>query len=78
MRLGTLSFGVARRSSAVICSSLAREGARVTLAALEAGAVEIIEKPDLSTRQFFDEAEDSRFAAEAEESFHVGLRLPGY
>ncbi len=40
----------------VICSSLAREGARVTLAALEAGAVEIIEKPDLSTRQFFDEA----------------------
>ena len=38
----------------VICSSLAREGARVTLAALEAGAVEIIEKPDLSTRQFFD------------------------
>ncbi|MFZ5896187.1 MAG: protein-glutamate methylesterase/protein-glutamine glutaminase [Myxococcota bacterium] len=40
----------------VICSSLAREGASVTLAALEAGAVEIITKPDLSTREFFNEA----------------------
>ncbi|MGC4093303.1 MAG: chemotaxis response regulator protein-glutamate methylesterase [Polyangiaceae bacterium] len=40
----------------VICSSLAREGASVTLAALEAGAVEIILKPDLSTRDFFEQA----------------------
>jgi len=41
----------------VICSSLAHEGARVTLAALEAGAIEIIKKPDLSTRAFFEEAQ---------------------
>jgi two-component system chemotaxis response regulator CheB len=37
----------------VICSSLARAGAHVTLAALDAGAVDIILKPDLSTRAFF-------------------------
>lgn len=40
----------------VICSSLAHEGAHITLAALEAGAVDIITKPDISTREFFDEA----------------------
>jgi two-component system chemotaxis response regulator CheB len=41
----------------VICSSLAEEGAQSTLRALEYGAVEIITKPKLGTRQFF---EDSR------------------
>lgn len=40
----------------VICSSLAHEGAQITLAALEAGAVDIITKPDISTREFFEEA----------------------
>jgi two-component system, chemotaxis family, protein-glutamate methylesterase/glutaminase len=40
----------------VICSSLAHEGAQITFAALEAGAVDIITKPDISTREFFDEA----------------------
>jgi two-component system, chemotaxis family, protein-glutamate methylesterase/glutaminase len=41
----------------VICSSLAEEGALSTLRALEYGAVEIITKPKLGTRQFL---EDSR------------------
>ncbi len=41
----------------VICSSLAEEGAQSTLRALEYGAVEIITKPRLGTRQFL---EDSR------------------
>ncbi len=41
----------------VICSSLAEEGALSTLKALEYGAVEIIAKPRLGTRQFL---EDSR------------------
>jgi two-component system chemotaxis response regulator CheB len=41
----------------VICSSLAEEGAQSTFKALEYGAVEIITKPRLGTRQFL---EDSR------------------
>jgi len=41
----------------VICSSLADQGAQSTLKALEYGAVEIIAKPRLGTRQFL---EDSR------------------
>jgi two-component system chemotaxis response regulator CheB len=41
----------------VICSSLAEEGAQSTLRALEYGAVEIITKPRLGTKQFL---EDSR------------------
>jgi two-component system, chemotaxis family, protein-glutamate methylesterase/glutaminase len=40
----------------VICSSLAGEGSETTLKALEYGAVEIINKPRLDTRRFFDEA----------------------
>lgn len=40
----------------VICSSLAREGGDTTLQALDAGAVEIITKPVLGTREFLEEA----------------------
>jgi two-component system, chemotaxis family, protein-glutamate methylesterase/glutaminase len=40
----------------VICSSLAEEGALSTLKALEYGAVDIITKPKLGTRQFFEES----------------------
>ena len=40
----------------VICSSLAEEGAQSTLKALEFGAVEIITKPRLGTRQFLEES----------------------
>jgi two-component system chemotaxis response regulator CheB len=43
----------------VICSSLADEGAQSTLRALEYGAVDIITKPRLGTRQYL---EDSRAA----------------
>ena len=43
----------------VICSSLAEEGAQSTLRALEYGAVEIVTKPKLGTKQFL---EDSRVA----------------
>lgn len=41
----------------VICSSLAEEGAQSSLKALEYGAVEVIAKPKLGTKQFL---EDSR------------------
>jgi len=40
----------------VICSSLAEEGALSTLRALEYGAVEIVTKPRLGTRQFLEES----------------------
>src|SRR5579872_5752211 len=40
----------------VICSSLAEEGAQSTLKALEYGAVEIIAKPRLGSKQFLEES----------------------
>jgi len=40
----------------VICSSLAEEHCDSTLRAIELGAVEIIQKPKLGTRQFLEEA----------------------
>ncbi len=40
----------------VICSSLTEKGSRTTLKALEYGAVEIIEKPKLGTKRFFEES----------------------
>jgi two-component system chemotaxis response regulator CheB len=40
----------------VICSTLAEEGARSTLRALEYGAVDIVAKPRLGTRQFLEES----------------------
>lgn len=40
----------------VVCSSLTEEGAETTLKALEYGAVEIILKPRLGTKQFLNEA----------------------
>jgi CheY-like chemotaxis protein len=40
----------------VICSSLADEGAQSTLRALEYGAIDIITKPRLGTKQFLEEA----------------------
>ena len=41
----------------VICSSLAEEGCETTLRALEYGAVDIIQKPKLGTKQFLEEAQ---------------------
>jgi len=40
----------------VICSSLAEEGAQSTFQALEYGAVEIVTKPRLATKQFLQES----------------------
>ncbi len=40
----------------VICSSLAEEGAASTLKALEYGAVDIIAKPRLGSKQFLEES----------------------
>ena len=40
----------------VICSSLAEEGAQSTLKALEYGAVDIIAKPRLGSKQFLEES----------------------
>lgn len=39
----------------VICSSIAEAGSATALAALEAGAVEIIEKPGVGKREFFND-----------------------
>jgi two-component system chemotaxis response regulator CheB len=41
----------------VICSSLAEEGAQSTFRALEYGAVEIITKPRMGTKQFLEDSE---------------------
>jgi two-component system, chemotaxis family, protein-glutamate methylesterase/glutaminase len=41
----------------VICSSLADEGARSTLQALECGAVDVITKPRLGTKQFLEDSQ---------------------
>ncbi|RPJ79297.1 MAG: chemotaxis response regulator protein-glutamate methylesterase, partial [Deltaproteobacteria bacterium] len=41
----------------VICSSLAEELSQTTLKALEFGAVEIIQKPKLGTKKFFEESQ---------------------
>ena len=40
----------------VICSSLTERGSQTALAALEKGAVEIITKPQLETKKFFEES----------------------
>jgi two-component system chemotaxis response regulator CheB len=40
----------------VICSSLTKEGAETTMRALEYGAVEIVQKPRLGTKQFLEES----------------------
>lgn len=40
----------------VICSTLTEQGSETLLRALEYGAVEIIQKPKLGTRQFFEES----------------------
>jgi len=41
----------------IICSSLAEEGAQTTLRALEYGAVDIITKPKMGSRQFIEESQ---------------------
>ena len=46
----------------VICSSLAEEGAQSTLRALEYGAVDIITKPRLETKQFLEESRITIYA----------------
>lgn len=40
----------------IICSTLAAQGGQTALSALESGAVEVIEKPKLGTRKFFEES----------------------
>jgi two-component system, chemotaxis family, protein-glutamate methylesterase/glutaminase len=64
----------------VICSSLAEEGAQSALKALEYGAVEIIAKPRLGSKQFLKESrelicEAVRAAAAAHVSVHRASRI---
>lgn len=40
----------------IICSTLATHGSQAALSALESGAVEVIEKPNLGTKKFFEES----------------------
>lgn len=40
----------------VVCSTLTEQGSEIGLAALEAGAVEVITKPKLGTKEFFEES----------------------
>jgi two-component system chemotaxis response regulator CheB len=61
----------------VICSSLAEEGAQSALKALEYGAVEIIAKPRLGTKQFLEESQALICeAVKAAASAHVSVRRP--
>jgi len=56
----------------VICSSLAEEGAQSTFRALEYGAVEIVTKPRIGTKQFL---EDSRITLCESVKAAAGARL---
>ncbi len=63
----------------VICSSLTERGSETAFAALEKGAVEIITKPKMGTKQFFDESavhicDVVKSAARAKR--HDGVRPP--
>jgi two-component system chemotaxis response regulator CheB len=59
----------------VICSSLAEEGALSTLRALEYGAVDIITKPRLGSRQFLEESRQTLCeAVKAAASAHLRPR----
>lgn len=40
----------------IICSSLGSQGGQIALSALDNGAVEVIEKPNLGTKKFFEES----------------------
>ena len=40
----------------IICSTLATQGSQTALSALENGAVEVIERPNLGTKKFFEES----------------------
>ena len=61
----------------VVCSSLVGEGTETLLAALDAGAVDLIQKPAVGTRKFLEEAaiqiQDKVIAAA---SARVGVRMP--
>lgn len=43
----------------VLCSGAAEAGSRVALEALDAGAVEVMAKPRMGTRQYFEESRDT-------------------
>jgi len=59
----------------VICSSLAEEGAQSTLRALEYGAVDIITKPRLGSKQFLEESRQTLCGAvKAAASAHLRPR----
>ena len=52
-----------RPTPVVICSSLAEEGAEISMAALAAGAVSIITKPKLGLKQFLEDASEDLVSA---------------
>ena len=52
-----------RPTPVVICSSLAEKGAATTMQALEAGAVEIITKPQIGLKRFLEEASNDLVTA---------------
>ena len=61
----------------VICSSLAGEGAESALKALEYGAVEIIAKPRIGSKQFLQESRETICdAVKAAASAHVRVHRP--
>lgn len=61
----------------VICSSLARAGSAMEIAALEAGAIDVIAKPELGAKAFFEEsAVRVCDTVKAAASARVGKRVP--
>jgi two-component system chemotaxis response regulator CheB len=62
----------------IICSSLVESGAETTLKALEHGAVDILLKPKMGTKQFLEESRTRLVdAVKAAARVRFGLRPPG-
>jgi two-component system, chemotaxis family, protein-glutamate methylesterase/glutaminase len=59
----------------VVCSSLAQDGAETTLRALEYGAVEVVAKPGVGTKEFLEESRD-RLRAVVHAASRAHVRRP--
>ena len=60
----------------VICSTLTEKGSETALAALEKGAVEVITKPKLGTKQFIEESR-IRICDVVKSAAHARVQAPG-
>jgi two-component system chemotaxis response regulator CheB len=61
----------------VICSSLTAQGSKLAMRALDAGAVEVVAKPKLGVREFFEEMKD-RFCRTVRSAAQANLKRLRY